>query len=75
MNEKIRNLLIVGGAFTLLGALTYSGGIGDVNQGRGRTRMFKALLSWLADLLGSEQTIGVLLLVIGVLFIGWVAVA
>ena len=75
MNEKIRNLLIVGGAFTLLGALTYSGGIGDVSQGRGRTRMFKALLSWLADLLGSEQTIGVLLLVIGVLFIGWVAVA
>lgn len=75
MNSLVKNLLIFGSSFSILGAMTYFGGIGDVNRGRGRTRLFNQILTGLADLLGSEQTVGIVLFVIGFALLVWAAVA
>lgn len=55
--------------FTLLGGLTYFGGVGDPNTGSGRTRAFKMLVASLGERFGSETTAAIFIGSIGILFL------
>ena len=74
MQTLVRNLLIFGSIFSFLGVVTYTDGIGDLDSGRGRTRLFKLILSGLADLLGSEEAVGILMFSFGILLFVWAAI-
>ena len=52
--------------FTLLGGLTYFGGLGDPNSGSGRTRAFKMMVSSLGERFGSEATAAIFIGSVGV---------
>ena len=52
--------------FTLLGVITYFGGVGDPNSGSSRTRAFKMMVSSLGERFGSETTAAVFIGAIGI---------
>ena len=53
--------------FTLLGVLTYFGGVGDPSTGSRRTRGFKMMFAALGERFGSESTAAIFIGLVGIL--------